>query len=48
MWSIGDALNDALCAERAGIDAILLDRNNEYQDSPKYLRITNLKELFKE
>ena len=45
---VGDALNDALCAERAGIDAILLDRNNEYQNSPKYLRITNLKELFKE
>lgn len=41
---VGDALNDVLAAENAGIDAILLDRNNEYSDS-KYEIIHSLSEL---
>ena len=43
---IGDAMNDALCANAAGVDAILLDRIDEYDDSDKYLRIHSLMELF--
>jgi len=41
---VGDAINDCLAAENAGIDAILLDRDDEYVDS-KYERISSLKEL---
>lgn len=44
---IGDAKNDALSAIAAGVDAILLDRHNEYPDSDQYIRIQNLMELFK-
>ena len=43
---IGDAMNDALSAIAAGVDAIIIDRNDEYPDSDKYLRIHNLMELF--
>ncbi len=42
---IGDAMNDVIAAHNAHIDAILIDRNNEYPDSDDYLRITSLKEL---
>lgn len=41
---VGDAINDVLAAENAGIDAILLDRNNEYSDE-KYQIINSLSEL---
>lgn len=30
---VGDAKNDVLAAKNAGIDAVLLDRNNEYSDA---------------
>ena len=43
---IGDAMNDALSAIAAGVDAIIIDRNDEYPDSDKYTRIHNLMELF--
>ena len=43
---IGDAMNDALCAIAAGVDAIIIDRYDEYPDSDKYIRIHNLMELF--
>ena len=41
---VGDSLNDCLSAVNAGIVPILLDRDDEYADSP-YLRIKSLKEL---
>lgn len=44
---VGDAINDALCAVNAGIDAIIVDRNDEHPDSDNYLRIHSLMELFK-
>ena len=44
---VGDALNDCLAGVRAGIDAILLDRDEEYKDSP-YLKISNLWGLINE
>lgn len=43
---VGDALNDVLAAHNAGIDAVLLDRNKEFDDYPQYQRIYNLMELF--
>ena len=44
---VGDGMNDALCANAAGVDAILLDRFDEYQDSDRYTRIHGLMDLFK-
>ena len=44
---VGDALNDALAAQNAGVDAILLDRNKEFGDYSEYQKIYNLMELFK-
>lgn len=41
---VGDAINDVLAAENAGIDGILLDRNNEYSKE-KYEIIHSLSEL---
>ena len=41
---VGDSINDCLSAINAGIVPILLDRHDEYQDTP-YLRIKSLKEL---
>ena len=41
---VGDSYNDCLAAKNAGIIPILLDRDNEYPDSP-YLKITSLREL---
>lgn len=43
---IGDGLNDTISANAAGVDAILIDRSNAFPDSDKYIRITNLKQLF--
>lgn len=42
---VGDAINDMICANRAGIDAILLDRLNEFEPSDNYVLIKNLTEL---
>ena len=41
---VGDAVNDVLAAENAGIDGILLDRDGEYS-SEKYTIIRSLSEL---
>ena len=43
---VGDSINDCLSAKEAGIVPILLDRNNEYTNSP-YLTIKSLGELLK-
>ena len=43
---VGDGLNDTISANEAGVDAVLIDRNNEFEESDKYIRITNLLELF--
>ena len=43
---IGDGMNDTISANAAGVDAVLIDRNNEFTESDKYQRIHNLKELF--
>lgn len=44
---VGDGYNDALCANNAGVDAIIVDRINAFEKSDKYTIITNLMELFK-
>ena len=41
---VGDSINDCLSALNAGITPILLDRDDEYLDTP-YLRIKSLREL---
>lgn len=41
---VGDAINDVLAAQNAGIDGILLDRDNEYSDKD-YAIIHSLCEL---
>ena len=41
---VGDSINDCLAAVNAGIVPILLDRDDEYPNTP-YLRIKSLKEL---
>ncbi len=43
---VGDGINDMICASNAGVDAILVDRDEEFPDSDKYIRIHNLRELF--
>lgn len=43
---IGDGINDTICANEAGVQAVLIDRPGLFPDSDKYLRIRNLKELF--
>ena len=43
---VGDAINDVLAAQNAGIDGIILDRHNEYAKE-KYTRIQTLEELLK-
>lgn len=43
---IGDAEMDAIAGTRAGVDAILLDRYDEYKNLP-YQRIKSLKEMEK-
>lgn len=43
---VGDAINDMIAAQNAGIDGILIDRKGEYKDSP-YTIIHSLEELLK-
>lgn len=43
---VGDGLNDMLAAKRAGVDAVLVDRSNEFPDSDDYVRIKGLMDLF--
>ncbi len=45
---IGDALNDCKCAINAGVDCILLDRDNEFNNINEYKKIYSLMELFNE
>lgn len=42
---VGDSINDCIAGERAGIDVVLLDRFNEYNDVT-YPKINSLMELF--
>ena len=42
---VGDSLNDVIAAQRAGVDAVLIDRDNEYPDSIDYFKIKSLKDL---
>ena len=42
---VGDALNDMLCANAAGIEAMLVDRLNEFSPSENYQIIKDLNEL---
>ena len=44
---VGDGMNDVLCANNAGVDAVLIDRIGAFPDSNNYIRISNLNELFK-
>lgn len=43
---VGDAINDTLSANNAGVDAVLIDRIDAFKDSDKYTRIHSLLELF--
>ena len=38
---IGDGLNDMVSANRAGIDAVLIDRINHFEESKDYIKISN-------
>lgn len=42
---VGDGNNDMISANRAGIDAILVDRVNEFPEADYYQKITNLLDL---
>lgn len=43
---VGDGMNDVLSALGAGVQPVLIDRINAFEDSEKYIRISNLMELF--
>ena len=43
---VGDGMNDMECAINAGVDAVLVDRINAFEESNKYIKIKNLMELF--
>ena len=45
---VGDAINDMLCANAAGIEAILLDRLDEFEESEQYVLIKDLTDLLKD
>ena len=42
---IGDGMNDMISANNAGIDAILIDRVNHFDESDKYIKISKLDEI---
>ena len=44
---VGDGMNDMVAANRAGIDAILIDRDNSFEESDQYIRISDLRELLR-
>ena len=44
---VGDALNDAIAAERAKVEPILLDRDNAYPSENKYIKIVDLRDLIR-
>ena len=43
---VGDGLNDMISANRCGIDAILIDRYNEFKNSENYQRYPCLFDIF--
>lgn len=43
---VGDGINDTLCANNAGVDAVLVDRIDAFKESDKYIKIKSLMELF--
>jgi len=44
---IGDAINDTISANKAGVEAILIDRDGAFCDDSDYIRISSLMDLFK-
>ena len=44
---VGDGMNDMVSANRSGIDAILIDRLEEYSDSEAYQRVHDLFDIIK-
>lgn len=42
---VGDGLNDTKSANRANVNAILIDRNNSFKEDKSYIKITSLMEL---
>ena len=44
---VGDGLNDALSAFNAGVDAVIVDRDNSFPNDVRYDLIYNLFDLFK-
>lgn len=42
---VGDGYNDMVSANAAGIDAILIDRVNDFEESDRYVKIGDLREL---
>ncbi|MCR5184545.1 MAG: HAD family hydrolase [Bacilli bacterium] len=44
---VGDALNDMISANRAGIDAILIDRVGAFKEADNYVKIRSLFDLVK-
>ena len=44
---VGDGMNDMVSANRSGIDAILIDRLNEYSDSEADYRVHDLFDIIK-
>jgi len=43
---VGDAMNDTIAANEAGVQAILIDRIDAFPESDQYIKIKNLMELF--
>ena len=44
---VGDALNDMLAANNAGVDAILIDRINAFEESDNYIKVNDLFDILK-
>ena len=43
---VGDGINDTISANAAGVDAVLIDRDDSLPSSDKYIKIKSLMELF--
>lgn len=44
---VGDALNDMLAANNAGVDAILIDRIGAFEEADNYIKVKDLFEIVK-
>ena len=44
---VGDALNDMISANRAGVNAILIDRVNAFDEADNYIKVSSLFDLLK-